>query len=243
MPVSWKTIFSKAEPRFGPDDRPLRVVRSARARVMRLRVDPRDGEIRLTLPRRASLRQAYAWAEEQRSWIERQLGTVIERRPFVPGADIPFAGSMLRLEHRPDRKLTQRVGDTLHVGGAPDMFEARVTRWLKREALRVLDAETREIAAVAGVTIGRIGVGDTRSRWGSCTASGDIRYSWRLILAPDHVRRGTVAHEVAHRVHMNHGPAFKALEAELLGTSPSAGREWLRRHGAGLHAWGPVHRT
>lgn len=243
MPVSWKTIFSKTEPRFGPDAKPLRVVRSNAARVMRLRVDPRDGEIRLTLPRRASLRQALVWAEEQRPWIERQLGSVIARRPFAPGAEIPFAGGMLRLAHRPGARLTGREGDTLTVGGELDTFEARVARWLKREALALLDAETRAIAAQAGVTVGRVGIGDPKSRWGSCTSAGDIRYSWRLILAPDHVRRGTVAHEVAHRVHMNHGTGFKALERKLLGESPSAGREWLRAHGAGLHAWGPVQRA
>jgi predicted metal-dependent hydrolase len=243
MPVSWKTIFSKSEPRFGPEARPLRVVRSATARAMRLRVDPRDGEVRLTLPQRASLRFALAWAEEQRPWVETQLGKVTPRCPLVPGLVLPVGGASLRLVHAPERRLSERRDDALFVGGPLDMFETRVLRWLKREALRVLTVETHEIAARAGVTVRRVGVGDTRSRWGSCTVDGDIRYSWRLILAPPHVRRGTVAHEVSHRVHMNHGPAFKALERELLGASPSAGREWLRRHGASLYAWGPVLRA
>lgn len=238
--MSWKTIFSTSEPVFGPDDRPLRVVRSARARAMRLRVDPRDGEVRLTLPRRASLRRAYAWAEEQRPWIETQLGNVVPRRRLVPGLAVPIGSGELVLAHAPGKRGTERVGDTLQVAGPIELFEARALRWLKREALRVLTAETHEIAAAAGVSVRKVAVGDPRSRWGSCTVDGDIRYSWRLILAPDHVRRGTVAHEVAHRVHMNHGPAFKALERKLLGASPSAGREWLRRHGAALHGWGPV---
>lgn len=238
--MSWKTIFSKSEPVFGPDGRPIRVVRSASARTMRLRVDPRDGEVRLTLPRRASLRHAYAWAEEQRPWIETQLGRVVPRHRLAPGLVVPCAGAQLTLVHAPTRRLTERLGDTLQVAGGLELFEARALRWLKREALRVLTAETHEIAALAGVSVRKVSVGDPRSRWGSCTVDGDIRYSWRLILAPDHVRRGTVAHEVAHRVHMNHGPDFKALEKALLGASPSAGREWLRRHGASLHGWGPV---
>ena len=120
----------------------------------------------------------------------------------------------------------------------PALFEARVLRWLKREALRVLDAETRAVAAQAGVTVGKVSVGDARSRWGSCSAAGDIRYSWRLVLAPAFVLRSTVAHEVAHRVHMNHGPAFKALERELLGESPAVAREWLRANGAKLYSYG-----
>lgn len=241
--MSWKTIFSKSEPRFGPEARPLRVIRSATARAMRLRVDPRDGEVRLTLPRRASLRFALAWAEEQRPWVEIQLGNIAPRRALVPGLVLPVGGAELTLVHAPDRRLTERHGDQLLVGGPPDMFETRVLRWLRREALRVLTEETQEIAARAGVSVRKVGVGDARSRWGSCTVDGDIRYNWRLILAPAHVRRGTVAHEVAHRIHMNHGPDFKALERALLGASPSAGREWLRRHGASLYAWGPILRA
>ncbi|MBR7518504.1 DUF45 domain-containing protein, partial [Mycobacterium tuberculosis] len=80
----------------------------------------------------------------------------------------------------------------------------RVEAWLRREALRLLSADTADYAARAGVTVARVAVGDPRGRWGSCAASGAIRYSWRLALAPAAVRRATAAHEVAHRLHMNH---------------------------------------
>ncbi|WP_245612237.1 M48 family metallopeptidase [Sphingomonas changbaiensis] len=231
-----KTIFSKAEPRF--DGRPVQVVRHAGARVMRLRVDPRDGAVRLTLPRRASLRHAYAWVEEQRPWVEAQLAERPSGRRFEPGLSIAVGGEPLVLVAAPGSRGVHRRSAELCVGGDPELFEARVLRWLKGEARRVLDAETRALAVQAGVSIGRVTVGDTRSRWGSCSANGDIRYSWRLILAPAFVRRSTVAHEVAHRVHMNHGPAFKALEEQLLGESPSAARAWLRANGASLHGYG-----
>jgi predicted metal-dependent hydrolase len=236
MPASLKTIFSKAEPSF--DGKPLRVVRHASARVMRLRVDPRDGAVRLTLPRRASLRRAFAWVEEQRPWIEAQLAARSPGRRFEAGSIIDVGDESLRLLADPHGRGVRRDGDCLLVGGDPDLFELRVLRWLKAEARRVLEAETRALADIAGVTVRRVSVGDTRSRWGSCSADGDIRYSWRLILAPSFVRRSTVAHEVAHRVHMNHGPAFKRLETELLGESPSAARAWLRAHGPSLHGYG-----
>jgi predicted metal-dependent hydrolase len=123
-------------------------------------------------------------------------------------------------------------------GGPGEMVEGRLLRWLKRHALEILTAETKEFAQKAGVTVDRVGVGDPRSRWGSCSSSGAIRYSWRLILAPDWVRRATVAHEVAHRVHMNHGAAFHALVEQLLGTDPAPARAWLRREGASIHRIG-----
>lgn len=236
MRASLKTIFSRPEPRFG--GKSVKVVRHAAARLMRLRIDPRDGAVRLTLPRRASLRQAFAWVETQRPWVEAQLADIPAGTPLKPGLVIEVGGQPLALLSQPDVRTTRREGDELRVGGSQDLFEARVLRWLKSEAKRVLEAETRAVAQTAGVTIHRVSVGDTRSRWGSCSTNGDIRYSWRLILAPSFVRRSTVAHEVAHRVHMNHGPAFKALERKLLGESPSAARAWLRVHGDGLHGFG-----
>lgn len=112
---------------------------------------------------------------------------------------------------------------------------SRVIAWAKRRARETLEHETLEIAAVARVGIGRIGVGDPRARWGSCAVNGDIRYSWRLIMAPVFVRRSTVAHEVAHRIHMDHSPAFHALAAKLYGGDPNEARSWLRAHGSALH--------
>lgn len=231
-----KTIFSKAEPEFA--GRRVQVVRHAGARVMRLRVDPRDGAVRLTLPRRASLRHAYAWVETQRPWVEEQLARLHSRERLVPGIALDVAGEPLTLVSQPSGRGVCRKDGLLLVRGDRELFEARVLRWLKAEARRVLEAETRALAAQAGVSVRLVSVGDTRSRWGSCSAAGDIRYSWRLILAPDFVRRSTVAHEVAHRIHMNHGPAFKALERELLGESPAAARAWLRAHGTQLHRYG-----
>jgi len=203
---------------------------------MRLSVDPRDGTVRLSLPTRAALRPALAWAEEKRGWIEGALAVLPKPQPIVPGAAIPLEGQPVRIDWQPSGSRTvKRDDDRLIVGGPEEAIAARVLRWLRREAGVRLDGETRDFAARAGVTVGRVGVGDPRSRWGSCTPCGDIRYSWRLILAPPEVREATVAHEVAHRLHMDHSPAFHAAVARLLGREPKAERHWLRTHGSGLY--------
>ncbi|KQM26584.1 MULTISPECIES: M48 family metallopeptidase [unclassified Sphingomonas] len=125
------------------------------------------------------------------------------------------------------------------VGGGPlDQFPVRIERWLKREALRLLTEDTAHYAAKAGVTVAKVAIGDPKARWGSCSGDGTIRYSWRLLLAPGFVRRATVAHEVAHRVHMHHGPEFHALVADLFEGDPDDSRRWLRAEGAALHWYG-----
>ena len=230
-------IFRKASAPPLPDGVTLKV--SARAKVMRLKVDHRTGGVVLTVPRRVSQRRALAWADSQKDWIARARAAVPDRQPLEPGAQLPVRGGDLAIFWDEKASRIPRIVDgTIHLGGPRETVEPRLLRWLRQEALRVLSEDTCFYAAKAGVTVTRVGIGDTLSRWGSCSSSGAIRYSWRLILAPDSVRRATVAHEVAHRVHMNHGPDFHALVAELYEGDPGTARDWLRKHGAGLHRIG-----
>jgi len=223
----------------GSHTRQLTVRRSALARRMRLAVDPRDGAVKLTLPRRAALAPALKWAESQRTWIERALAKLPAEEVLGPGSVIPFEGQDLLIEWRSGGSRTvRREGDRLIVGGPEEMVKARVLRWLRAEAARTLEAETRAVAQRAGVSVGRVRVGDPRSRWGSCSSSGDIAYSWRLILMPPAVREATVAHEVAHRLHMHHGPEFHDEVERLLGRAPKSERAWLKAHGAAMHRVG-----
>jgi predicted metal-dependent hydrolase len=85
-----------------------------------------------------------------------------------------------------------------------------------------------------GVAYTRLTVRDPRSRWGSCSTTGALSLSWRLVMAPARVAEYVVVHEVAHLAEMNHSPAFWRLVA---GRWPGYADdvEWLRRHGWWLH--------
>jgi len=82
----------------------------------------------------------------------------------------------------------------------------------------------------------RITVRDTASRWGSCSSTRSLSFSWRLILAPSFVLDYVAAHEVAHLAQMNHGPKFWALVARHCPDLEKA-RVWIRRHGRDLHSY------
>lgn len=217
----------------------LAVRRHPRARRVRLRIDSAARQPVLTLPPGASLGRAAGWAEGHRRWIEDRLAALPPRRRFAPGASFPYRGEELAIAHDPaaPRRPALR-GDALVLGGPVAGVPRRIESWLRARARDRLTAETRAIADRAGLAVAGISIGDARTRWGSCAASGRIRYSWRLILAPPRVLTATVAHEVAHIRHMNHAPAFHALVAELFGADPAAERAWLREHGAALHQVG-----
>jgi predicted metal-dependent hydrolase len=220
---------------------PLVVQVNPRARRISIRVCAATRSVRLTLPPRASRARAAAFLDEQRPWIRHQAAIRLPAPiPFAPGATIPFADGALKLAHGVGR-TARREGDTLLVPGTGDLFEGRVRRWLKTEALRLLEPETRALAARLGKPLHCVSTGDYRSRWGSCAQGPNgarITYSWRLVLAPTHVRRAVVAHEVAHMAEPNHGPEFWRLATELLGDSHAGARKWLRHHGPDLHGIG-----
>ena len=239
MWMNWKTMSSTApsEALFRHDDLPLPIeIRGVRgARRMRLRLDEKRGVLKLTGPLRMNRKAALQWAAEQRQWVETQIEAMLPAEPFVPGAIIPLEGEDVRLEWSEKGARTPKLeGERLICSGPPDGFARRIETFLKRRALDTLSKETAEAAGRAGVTLKAVAVGDASTRWGSCSSAGRIRYSWRLILAPPKVRKYVVAHEVAHLVHMDHGPKFKALERQLFEGDADAARLLLRRVGARL---------
>lgn len=226
-----------SEALFRHDDLPLPVeIRGIRgAKRLRLRLDEKSGLLKLTGPLRMNRKAALDWAAEQGQWVRKQLSARLPDEPFVPGARIPLEGREVELAWDERAARTPRLdGERLIIGGPQVGFARRIELFLRRRALETLSLETTEFAARAGVTVRSVTVGDADTRWGSCSSSGRIRYSWRLILAPPPARRYVVAHEVAHMRHLNHGPQFRALERELFGDGVEPARLLLRRVGSRL---------
>ena len=114
---------------------------------------------------------------------------------------------------------------------------SNLTRARENPKEQLFDEIDRIHAGMLGVEIRRIGVRDQSSRWGSCNTDGVLSFSWRLILAPPFVLDYLAAHEVAHRLEMNHGPHFWR-HVERVYPDRRTAEAWLRAHGAGLHRFG-----
>jgi predicted metal-dependent hydrolase len=109
--------------------------------------------------------------------------------------------------------------------------------WLKRQAHLDLKARVAVHAKRLDLEPKRLYVRDQTTRWGSCSTSGALSFSWRLVLAPPLVLDYLAAHEVAHLGQMNHGPRFWALVERSMPRHEEA-RAWLKKHGASLHRYG-----
>lgn len=214
-------------------------VRSARARRASLRVDPAGRRVVLTAPVRMARATAVDFAHAHAGWIAARLKRLPARRPFVDGADVPLFGTSHRVRHRADARGTVwREGSEIHVAGRAEHLPRRLKDWLTAEVRARLTSLVQVKAAEVERSVSRITVRDTRSRWGSCGPDGKMSFSWRIVFAPPEVLDYLVAHEVAHLVHMNHGPRFWALTRRLCDGPIESPQAWLKANGETLLQYG-----
>ena len=221
----------------------VRVRRHRQARRYTLRIHSVTREVVLTMPPRGSLKQAREFAEKHGGWIAARLGRLPEPAPFAHGAVFPLRGVEHRIAHRQEQRGTVWIesgaGDErlLCVAGEEPHIARRVSDFLKREVKSDLESASRRAADALGVAIKRVSIRDPSSRWGSCSTTGVLSYSWRLIFAPPFVLDYLAAHEVAHLIEMNHSRRFWRV-VEGLCPHVARAKSWLDAHGPDLHRYG-----
>jgi predicted metal-dependent hydrolase len=235
--------------------------RSARARRFSLQVNEARRGATLTMPLYSSFADADEFLSRHLDWLKERVAKLSAPVPFSHGAIIPlrgkahvlrFAGAVHRrgvvwIEAAEDARAAPawpegaRVGvrrlPRLYVAGAEEHAPRRLLDWLKRQAHLDLKARVEFHARRLDLAPKRIFVRDQTTRWGSCSTSGALSFSWRLVLAPPFVLDYLAAHEVAHLGNMNHGPRFWALVASTMPRYEQA-KAWLGKHGGRLHTYG-----
>ena len=205
------------------------VRRSARARRVRVTVDPR-GRVEVVLPRRVPQRAAAEAVVELRPWIDRRLAeaAAVRERLAARAGTVPYLGATLRLAPQEGRTRVHRRGEVLHVpaGDARPALE----RWYRRAARAEVAPRLDAAVAALGTAYTRLTIRDQRTRWGSCSAQGAIAINWRLLLAPPEVLDYVIWHEACHLVVHDHSAAFWALVRSKTGDQREA-RRWLHLNG------------
>ncbi|WP_052027106.1 M48 family metallopeptidase [Rhodovulum sp. PH10] len=221
----------------------VRLRRHRHARRYTLRVQAATRDVVLTMPPCGTVKEARDFAQKHGGWIATRMCRLPAAAPFAPGTVLPLRGVPHRIVHRRNvrgtvwTEIDAKGEHLLCVAGEAPHVARRVQDFLRREAKRDVEAAARAHAATLGVAIKRITIRDQTSRWGSCSTTGALSFSWRLVLAPRHVLDYLAAHEVAHLVEMNHSTRFWRLLAKLCPEMRRA-KTWLDAHGADLHRYG-----
>lgn len=160
-----------------------------------------DGSVTVRTPRRCSRKAAEDFVREKQQWVLRKQHEMKQRSR----------------EQEEEKKNLPKWG--------PEDYQR-----YRELAGQVLRRRTAYFADRMGVDYGRITIRDQRTRWGSCSARGNLNFNWRLILAPAEVLDYVVVHELAHRREMNHSGQFWRLVGNVL-PDYQARRQWLKKNG------------
>jgi hypothetical protein len=221
----------------------VEVRRHPTARRVTLRVLRTRRAVIVTLPVHCDLAEAGSFVAKNIDWVRERLCMQPTGVPFAHGAAIPLRGTGHLLEFRGCgvRSITVTAEATgvprIVVGGDAAGAPRRLLGWLADQAGRDIDQRVCFHAARLGLRPKRIAIRDQSTRWGSCSTTGVLSFSWRLVLAPPFVLDYVAAHEVAHLKEMNHGPRFWTLVRATCGDMDAAKR-WLKQSGNDLHRYG-----
>lgn len=216
---------------------PLVIRKLGHARRMTLRLAPDGSEARVSIPAWGRVGDAEAFARDRADWLAGQLARVPETAAIAPDATLCFRGQPLRIDWQASARRKPVIADgCVVVGGPAEGLATRLQRWLEAEALALIAEDLAHYCERAGQALPRLSLSRAQRRWGSCASDGTIRMNWRLIMAPDFVRRSVVAHEVAHMRHFDHSAAFHAHLDALFEGEVGAANRWLKRFGRTLYA-------
>lgn len=226
---------------------PIELRRHPAARRLTLRVSRSKRAVILTMPLRCSADEAGSFLNRHIDWVRGCLDNLPDPVAFEHGATIPLRGQPHRLFFTGKARHTgiveqqevRREADLpqLKVSGFLEHAPRRLKDWLAAQARQDLNERVSWHAKNLSLRPRRITIRDQRTRWGSCSSSGCLSFSWRLIMAPPIVLDYVAAHEVAHLAEMNHGPRFWEL-VELTMPRMHEAQDWLRNEGMDLHRYG-----
>ena len=216
---------------------PVEFVRSLKAKSIKITPQLVKKVIRVTYPVYVLRSRAVAFLETQKDWIAKQLERVPEEVKICDGAKITFLEKEYKIMSIPNARRGVWFEDSyIFVSGDVEFLNRRVKDFLKEEVKRYITSKVRYYVAKTGKTFSKVTVKDTVSRWGSCTNTGNLAFSWRLGFAPLMVLDYIVAHEVAHLSHMNHSKDFWKMVEEICDSNVAQAQDWLARNGMSLYS-------
>ena len=241
--LSWSDPELTSE--LTPTDIEYRIIRRPRRRTACVQVSP-DNQVTIIVPANLSQAKIADIIRRKTPWIIKKMKFndavrhPVKPKEYVSGEAFSYLGRNYRLKvlHGKPRPVELKNGRFfVHVQSSGNERENHIrgvlTAWYKSHALDKLADRARLYADRVGVSYRAVRVKDLKSRWGSCTMAGDIHFTWHIIMAPMRIVDYVVVHELCHRAHHNHSPAFWRLLGRIL-PDYRAHKEWLRINGPRL---------
>ncbi len=226
-----------------------RLVRSPKAKKLRIKVGV-DGVV-VVLPEGRADQEATAFVSNQRAWVAEQLVRVRQlhslRRPSArDDGHILFRGDMVAVRvvrsqswRAPNKVAIEHDAITLTCKWGSKTAPARsLENWLRKQARERIEQHIAEVAECLKRMPNRVYVMGQRTKWGNCSALGNLSFNWRLVMAPDFVLRYIVTHEMVHLAVPDHSRKFW-LTVQSLCSETERARQWLVANGQRIQLMEP----
>ena len=218
---------------------PVEVIRTSRRRSASIYL---DGEgIKVRVPDGISDSYVRDLIARKSPWIKRklreaELAAPPRPREFVSGETFSYLGKNYRLKVlNGDTSSVKLRGGYLKaivsssLGTKEEQIRSLLVQWYQSHARERLEEKTRRYAKILQVEPGSVDVKDYKSRWGSCSAKGDISYNWRIVIAPHRIVDYVVVHELCHILEHNHSPNYWRHVERVVPDFKEC-RQWLKQN-------------
>jgi len=170
-------------------------VRNNRAKRLSIRIN-QQGEIRVTLPRLVSQRQAERFFLSKQQWVQKSLNS-LKRRDC--GQSLPPEGGSVQIRGKSYTVSLHHDNDTI---------EAVIWKMMQKEAMLYLPGRVKELSEQFGYKITGQKIRKMRTRWGSCTPRKSINLNSWLVMLPEHLSDYVILHELVHTKFPDHSIRF-----------------------------------
>ncbi|MZR62903.1 M48 family metallopeptidase [Alcanivorax sp. DP30] len=215
------------------------VIRTRRRKSADIRVE--EGAVSVVVPVDTSLERIDELLASKRRWIKEKITLHQDMTPpgnkrYVSGESFSYLGRNYRLKVKkgpfaPVKLVQGRLVVSVPQGAEqPHMIRNALIRWYKRQAEKKLKEKVARWAPQVGVAVPDVSIKTFKSRWGSCTAKGELQFNWQIMMAQNRMVDYVVVHELCHLIRHDHSPQFWAEVGRVLPDYEEC-REWLKRHG------------
>lgn len=232
---------------FGQREINFSIIRSSKRKTLAIAVDPMDG-ITLTAPSDVPVKRLEIAVKDKGRWIVQHLKdhaeieTPLPERQFISGESFRYLGRQLLLKVVEEVDIIApfcKVAGRYFLVSIPKFLEeserktavrSSLSDWYQKHAMSRLSERVKIFSPKLNVDVCKVLVRDQQKRWGSCDKHGNLRFNWRLIMAPTPLVDYVVAHELCHLKIKHHSTKFWKLLGTIL-PDYEIRKERLRKEG------------
>jgi len=213
------------------DDIPVKIIYSRR-KTLSMKFD-KTGTLIVNAPAHVTEGEVRSFMREHTRWIRLNyvkalnMAENLKEHEFMEGGKVWYLGNEYVIRFS-GRGRIAKAGDEIVFPEGAD--EAMYERWLKARAKEYLPVRLQYRAYEMGITYRELRISGAKTKWGSCSETGKITLSWRLMMCPPESIEYVLIHELCHRLHMDHSKAFWA-EVESRMPDYKKHKKWLDDHG------------